>query len=150
MSQNTLHAVTPYLTVQGADAAITFYKNIFGAKEVGRLNMMGKIGHAELSIGNVSFYLADEMPEWGNQSPQTLSGSPVTIALRVSHVDEVFQAALAAGATQLEAVQDMFYGERMGVFTDPFGHRWHVSTHIEDVSFAEMQKRCDAMMAAKR
>lgn len=146
MNTNKPHAITPYLTVRNAAAAMAFYQKIFGAKEVGRLTMMGKVGHAELAIGNAILYLSDEMPEWGNQSPQTLGGTPVTIALRESDVDAVFDAAIAAGATVLEEVQDAFYGERMGVFTDPFGHRWHVSTHIEDVSFAEMQKRCDAMM----
>lgn len=146
MNTNKPHAITPYLTVRGADTAIAFYQKIFGAKEVGRLTMMGKVGHAELAIGNAILYLSDEMPEWGNKSPQTLGGTPVTIALRVSDVDTVFDAAIAAGATVLEEVKDAFYGERMGVFTDPFGHRWHVSTHIEDVSFAEMQRRCDAMM----
>lgn len=148
-NQDVFHSITPYLTVQGADAAIAFYKKIFSAKEVGRLTMMGKVGHAELSIGNATLYLSDEFLEWGNKSPQTLGGSPVTIALRVEDVDAVFKAATDAGATALEVVKDAFYGERMGVFADPFGHRWHVSTHIEDVSFAEMQRRCDAMAAAK-
>ncbi len=147
----TLSAITPYLTVQGAEAAMDFYKNIFGAKEVGRLIMQpgNKIGHAELAFGNAVLYLAEENPAWGNKSPTTVGGSPVTIALRVSDVDVTFQRAVEAGATVLEGVKDQFYGERAGALIDPFGHRWHVSTHIEDVSFAEMQKRCDAMMAGK-
>lgn len=145
----TLSAITPYLTVKGAEAAIEFYKNIFGAKEVGRLIMQpgNKIGHAELAFGNAVLYLAEENPAWGNKSPTTVGGSPVTIALRVSDVDAIFQRAVAAGATVLEAVKDQFYGERAAALVDPFGHRWHVSTHIEDVSFEEMQRRCDAMMA---
>jgi PhnB protein len=146
----TLSAITPYLTVKGAEAAIEFYKNIFGAKEVGRLIMQpgNKIGHAELAFGNAVLFLAEENPAWGNKSPTTVGGSPVTIALRVSDVDTIFQRAVAAGATVLEGVKDQFYGERAGALIDPFGHRWHVSTHMEDVSFAEMQIRCDAMMAA--
>lgn len=146
----TLSAITPYLSVQGAEAAIEFYKNVFGAKEVGRLIMQpgNKIGHAELAFGNDVLYLAEENPAWGNKSPTTVGGSPVTIALRVDDVDATFQRAVEAGATVLEAVKDQFYGERAAALIDPFGHRWHVSTHIEDVSFAEMQRRCDAMMAA--
>ncbi|TAJ81727.1 MAG: VOC family protein [Gallionellaceae bacterium] len=146
----TLSAITPYLTVQGAEAAMDFYKNIFGAKEVGRLIMQpgNKIGHAELAFGNTVLYVAEENPTWGNKSPTTVGGSPVTIALRVNDVDATFQRAVDAGATVLEPVKDQFYGERAGALIDPFGHRWHVSTHIEDVSFAEMQRRCDAMMAA--
>ncbi|MGC2166052.1 MAG: VOC family protein [Gallionella sp.] len=145
----TLSAITPYLTVHGAEAAIAFYTNIFGAKEVGRLIMQpgNKIGHAELAFGNAVLYLAEENPAWGNKSPATVGGSPVTIALRVSDVDATFQRAVEAGATVLEGVKDQFYGERAAALIDPFGHRWHISTHIEDVSFAEMQRRCDAMMA---
>ena len=146
----SLSAITPYLTVSGAEAAMDFYKNIFGAKEVGRLIMQpgNKIGHAELAFGNAVLYLAEENPAWGNKSPTKVGGSPVTIALRISDVDATFKRAVEAGATVLEAVKDQFYGERSAALIDPFGHRWHVSTHIEDVSFAEMQKRCDAMMAA--
>ena len=146
----SLSAITPYLTVSGAEAAMDFYKTIFGAKEVGRLIMQpgNKIGHAELAFGNAVLYLAEENPAWGNKSPTTVGGSPVTIALRVSDVDAIFQRAVEAGATVLEGVKDQFYGERSAALIDPFGHRWHISTHIEDVSFEEMQKRCDAMMAA--
>jgi PhnB protein len=143
-----LHSITPYLTVKGADAAIAFYKKIFGAKEIGRITMGGMVGHAELAIGHATLYVAEEMPAWGNKSPQTLGGSPVTIALRVSDVDTTYQHALDAGATSLEAVKDQFYGERAGGVIDPFGHRWFINTHIEDVSFEEMQRRCDAMTAA--
>lgn len=146
----TLSSITPYLTVKGAEAAMDFYKNIFGAKEVGRLIMQpgNKIGHAELAFGNAVLYLAEENPAWGNKSPVTVGGSPVTIALRVDDVDATFQRAVEAGATVLEPVKDQFYGERAGGLIDPFGHRWFINTHIEDVSFAEMQKRCDVMMVA--
>ncbi len=92
--------------------------------------------------------LAQEMPDWGNQSPQTLGGSPVSIALYVADVDATYQRALDAGATTIEAVKDQFYGDRAGSLTDPFGHKWHLLSHIEDVGFDEMQRRCDAMMSA--
>jgi PhnB protein len=145
-----LSAITPYLSVKNAEAAIAFYTNMFGAREVGRLIMQpgNKIGHAELAFGNAVLYLAEENPTWGNKSPATVGGSPVTIALRVSDVDATFMHAVEAGATVLEPVKDQFYGERGGSLVDPFGHRWHISTHIEDVSFEEMQRRCDAMLAA--
>jgi PhnB protein len=149
-SSGGLAAITPYLSVKNAEAAIAFYKNVFGAKEVGRLVMQpgSQIGHAELTIGNATLYLAEENPAWGNKSPATVGGSPVTIALRVSDVDATVRRAVEAGATALEPVKDQFYGERAGSLVDPFGHRWHISTHIEDVSFEEMQRRCDAMLAA--
>lgn len=143
------HAITPYLSVTDADAAIKFYKQIFGAEEVGRITMGGDtVGHAELQIGDSKLMLAQEMPDWGNKSPQTLGGSPVTIALYVADVDATYQRALDAGATVVEAVKDQFYGDRAGSLTDPFGHKWHLLSHIEDVSFDEMQRRCDAMMTA--
>ena len=143
------HTITPYLSVTDADAAIKFYQNVFGAKEIGRITMGGDtVGHAELQIGDSRIMLAQEMPDWGNKSPQTLGGSPVTIALYVANVDATYQRALDAGATVIEAVKDQFYGDRAGSLTDPFGHKWHLLTHIEDVSFDEMQKRCDTMMAA--
>ena len=142
------HAITPYLSVKDANAAIQFYKRIFGAKEIGRISMQdGSVGHAELQIGDSRIMLAEEMPAWGNKSPATLNGTPVGIALYVSDVDSIFQRALDAGAKQVEAVKDQFYGDRSGTLLDPFGHKWHILTHIEDVSFPEMQKRCDAMFA---
>ena len=143
------HSITPYLSVTDADAAIKFYQRAFGAEEVGRITMGGNtVGHAELQIGNSKLMLAQEMPDWGNQSPQTLGGSPVTIALYVADVDATYQRALDAGATTIEAVKDQFYGDRAGSLTDPFGHKWHLLSHIEDVGFDEMQRRCDAMMSA--
>lgn len=144
------HAITPYLSVKDAIAAIAFYEQVFGAREVGRILMPGgTVGHAELQIGDAKLMLAQEMPEWGNKSPSTLGGSPVGIALYVADADATYQRALDAGATALEPVKDQFYGDRAGTLIDPFGHKWHVLTHIEEVSFAEMQRRCDALFAAR-
>lgn len=144
------HSITPYLSIVDAASAIKFYQQAFGAKEIGRFTMPdGSVGHAELQVGDSKLMLAEEMPAWGNKSPATLGGSPVGIALYVNDVDAVFRRALDAGATQIEAVKDQFYGDRSGTLTDPFGHKWHILTHIEDVSFAEMQKRGEALFAAK-
>ena len=139
--------VMPYLTVKNAEAAIAFYNQVFDAKELGRLVMMGMIGHAELQIGDCKIMLTEENLDWGSKSPATLGGSPVTIALYVADVDASFQRAVDAGATATMPVKDEFYGLRVGVVVDPFGHKWHISTPIETVSFEEMQKRCDAMFA---
>jgi PhnB protein len=148
---NGFHSVTPYLSVKNGNAAIRYYQQVFGAKEIGRITMPdGSVGHAELQIGDSKLMLAEEMPAWGNKSPTTLGGSAVGIALYVSDVDAVFQRALDAGAAVVEPVKDQFYGDRGGTLTDPFGHKWHILTHIEDVSFPEMQKRCDAMFVAQR
>ena len=145
------HAITPYLSVKDGQAAILFYQKAFGAVEVGRILMPGgTVGHAELQIGDSRFMLAQEMPAWGNKSPSTLGGTPVGIALYVPDVDASYQRALDAGATVLEPVKDQFYGDRTGSLLDPFGHKWHVMTHVEDVTFDEMQKRCDAMFASQR
>lgn len=142
------HAITPYLTVKDAPAAIQFYQRVFAAKEVGRISMPGGvIGHAELQIGDSRIMLAEEMPQWGNKSPATLGGSSVGIALYVADVDAVFQRALDAGATAIEPVKDQLWGARSGTLQDPFGHKWHILTHKEDVSFPEMQRRFDAMGA---
>lgn len=144
------HAITPYLILRDAAAAILFYQKAFGAREIGRISMPGGIvGHAELQVGDSRIMLAEEMPAWKNKSPATLGGSCVGIALYVTDVDAIFQRALDAGAKQVEPVKNMFYGDRSGLLTDPFGHNWHIMTHIEDVSFPEMQKRCDAMFAAQ-
>ncbi len=144
------HSITPYLIMKGAAEAIRFYQQAFGAIEIGRISMPGGVvGHAELKIGDTRLMLAEEMPAWKNKSPQTLGGTCVGIALYVPDVDAVFQRALDAGATQVEPVKDQFYGDRTGMLTDPFGHNWHILTHIEDVSFPEMQKRGDAMFAAQ-
>jgi PhnB protein len=148
---NGFHSVTPYLSVKNGNAAIRYYQQVFGAKEIGRITMPdGSVGHAELQIGDSKLMLAEEMPAWGNKSPTTLGGSAVGIALYVNDVDAVFQRALDAGAAVVEPVKDQFYGDRAGTLTDPFGHKWHILTHIEDVSFPEMQKRCNAMFAAQK
>ncbi|MDO8989529.1 MAG: VOC family protein [Sideroxyarcus sp.] len=140
--------ITPYLIVRDCAAAISFYQRVFGAKEIGRISMPdGVIGHAELRIGDAVIMLAEEMPEWNNVSPITLGGSGVGIVLYVPDVDATYRRALDAGAKQIEPVKDMFYGDRSGIFTDPFGHNWHVMTHIENVTFEEIQKRSDAMFA---
>ena len=142
------HSVTAYISVKGAEDAIEFYKNAFGAKETGRLTMPdGSIGHAELEIGDSKIMLAEENEQWGNLSPQTIGGTPVSLCLYVEDVDAVFAKALQAGAkvTGEMVVKDQFYGDRTGGITDPFGHQLSIMTHIEDVSFEEMQKRMSAM-----
>ena len=141
------HSVMPYLIVKNAEAAIAFYTTVFDAKELGRLMMMGAVGHAELQVGDSKIMLSEENLDWGAKSPITIGDSPVTIALYVPDVDATVARAIAAGATQTMPIKDEFYGLRVGVVVDPFGHKWHISTPIEVVSFAEMQKRCDAMFA---
>ncbi|HEU0087044.1 MAG TPA: VOC family protein [Pseudonocardiaceae bacterium] len=134
--------ITPYLCVDGAAAAIDFYKSVFGASE--RMRMPGpdgKIGHAELQLGDGVIMLADEYPEMGVRGPKSIGGTPVTINLYVEDVDAVFESAVRAGATSLRAVADQFYGDRSGQFEDPFGHRWSVASHVEDVSPEELARR---------
>jgi PhnB protein len=144
------HTMTPYLTVRGAAKAIEFYKRAFGAQQRGVLPMPdGRIGHAELMIGNSMIMLADEFPEHGNKSPETLNGSPVGLAIYVENADEVFKRAVEAGATVKEDVSDKFWGDRAGSVTDPFGHKWTILTHKEDVSMEEMKKRMEKMFANK-
>ncbi|HVS81359.1 MAG TPA: VOC family protein [Pyrinomonadaceae bacterium] len=139
------HTATPYLIIRGAGDAIEFYKKAFGATELFRFPTPdGKIGHAEIKIGDSPIMLADEYPPMGYNSPQTLGGSPVSLMIYVEDVDTVFDQAISAGATVKEAVADKFYGDRIGTLTDPFGHVWHVSTHKEDVSVEEMEKRAKA------
>ena len=136
------HSVTPYLVVDGAAEAIDFYKKAFGAVEVVRMpGPGGKIGHAEIKIGDSFVMLADEHPEQGHRGPKSVGGTPVGILIYVPDVDSVFKAALAAGATQVKPVENQFYGDRSGSLTDPFGHNWMVSTHIEDVAPEEMERR---------
>jgi PhnB protein len=137
--------VTPYLCVDGADAAIAFYTAVFGATERVRMpDDKGRIGHAELGIGDGLIMLADEHPEMGVRSPRSIGGTPVTITVYVEDVDATFERALSEGATPLRGVEDQFYGDRAGQFEDPFGHRWHVATHVEDVSPEEMERRAAA------
>jgi PhnB protein len=143
------HSVTPYLIIGAAAEAIEFYKTAFGAIELMRMPAPGgKIGHAEIKIGDSPIMLADEFPEMGYKSPQTLGGSPVSIMIYVEDVDAVFDQAVGAGAKVQRPVKDQFYGDRMGTLEDPFGHVWHVSTHKEDVSAEEMERRAKAAGAA--
>jgi PhnB protein len=139
--------VTPYLIVDGAGAAIEFYRSIFGATE--RMRMPApddKVGHAELEIGQSVIMLADEFPDMGARGPRAVGGTPVTLHVYVEDVDRVFDQAVAAGAKALRPVEDRFYGDRSGQFEDPFGHRWDVATHVEDVPPDEMAKRAAAAM----
>jgi PhnB protein len=144
-------AITPYLCVKDAAKAIEFYKKAFGAKEVGRITMPdGSIAHAEVEIGNSKLMLSDENPDWGSLSPQTIGGSPTGICLYVEDVDKVFAKAVSEGATvtgEME-VKDQFHGDRSGTVIDPFGYKWTIMTHIEDVTFEEVQKRTDAMFSS--
>jgi PhnB protein len=139
--------VIPYLAVDGASRAIEFYSKVFGAKERGRMpGPDGKVGHAELEIGDSVVMLADAFPEMGGKTPQDLGGSPVTLMVYVQDVDAVFERALSAGATEERKVENQFYGDRAGQFADPFGHKWFVATHVEDVPPDEMAKRAAAAM----
>lgn len=134
--------VAPYLSVHDAQAAIDFYGTVFGATERMRLPAPGeKIGHAELQLGDSVIMLADEFPELNIRGPKALGGTPVTLSVYVEDVDAVVERAVGAGATALRPIEDQFYGDRSGQFEDPFGHRWNVSTHIEDVPPEEMAKR---------
>ena len=142
------HSVTPYLIINGATAAIEFYKKAFGATELFRFPAPGgKIGHAEIKIGDSPIMLADEFAEMGYLGPQALGNSPVSLMIYVDDVDSVFNRAIAAGATVKEAVQDKFYSDRMGSLVDPYGHKWHIATHKEDVSSEEMQRRAASQSA---
>lgn len=144
------HSITPYLIVNNAAEAIQFYKKIFGAKEVMRMDQpSGKIGHAELKIGDAKIMLADECPEMNARSPRAYSGSPVSIHLYIKNVDDVVKKAVASGAKLIRPAQDMFYGDRSGAVEDPYGHMWYVSTHIEDVSMAKMRKRAAELFGKK-
>lgn len=136
------HTVTAGLTVRDAAAAIEFYKKALGAQELMRMPMPdGKIGHAELKIGDSIIFLNDEFPQMGHKSPQTLGGASGSIYLYVEDVDKAFKRATDAGATTKMPIADMFWGDRYGQVVDPFGHVWGLSTHVEDVSPAEMEKR---------
>jgi PhnB protein len=140
------HSVTPYLFVRGASAAIDFYKNVFGAAEITRMaGPNGRIMHAELRIGDSIVMLADENPQTGIMSPQTIGGSPSSLHVYVENVDAVIQKAIESKAKLLRPIKDQFYGDRSGSILDPFGHMWSVATHVEDVSPEEMKKRMAAM-----
>jgi len=136
------HTVTPHLIVNDGAAALEFYKKAFGAVELFRMTRPdGRIGHAEIKIGDSPVMLADEHPEMGALSPQSVGGSPVSIYLYVADVDAMFNQAVAAGASVVRPLQNQFYGDRTGGVKDPFGYQWYIATHVEDVSPEELQRR---------
>ncbi len=145
------NSVTPYLVVRGAAQAIDYYKKVFGATEIMRMpGPDGKIGHAEIKIGNSQIMLADENPSMGAgyTSADTIGGSPVSLYVYLPNVDDVVKRATAEGAKLLKPVQDQFYGDRSGFIQDPFGHLWGIATHVEDVSPKDMQERMKKVMQA--
>lgn len=149
-SSSERQTVTAYLTVKDAPKAIEFYQNAFGAAELFRLSDPGgKIGHAELAIGNSVVMLSDEYPDFGALSPQTIGGSPIKMHVSVPDADAAVDRALKAGATLARPLVDEFYGERTGMITDPFGFSWFISSPKEVVSPEEMQRRWSAQLAAK-
>jgi PhnB protein len=143
--------VMPYLSVKGAAEAIAFYKKVFGVKEVMRMAGPNEtIGHAEIQVGDSRIMLADEFPEMNFRGPRAVGGTPVTIHLYVQDVDKVAKKAVGAGAKLLQPVADQFYGDRSATLEDPFGHMWHVATHIEDIPMKELKKRAAAMAASAK
>ncbi|HEY5321498.1 MAG TPA: VOC family protein [Caldimonas sp.] len=142
------HTLTPYMTVRNARAAIDFYKKAFGAEKVLQLDTAdGTIAHAEIRIGDSVVMLSEENEAWGTKSPLSLGGSPMFLMAYVADVDAAFRRAIDAGAAEIRPVADQFYGDRSGTLKDPYGHQWTLSTHIEDVSEAEAQKRMEAEFA---
>ena len=144
-------AITPYLTIKGAAAAIEFYKKAFGAEESVRLDAPdGKIAHAEIRIGGAVLMLHDEAPDWNALSPTTIGGTASSVMLYVRDVDAVVKRAVDGGATLTMPVADQFYGDRCGNIVDPFGHKWHIGTHVEDVSAEEIAKRAAKMFEQRQ
>jgi PhnB protein len=139
------HTMTPYLIVKGAVRALEFYAKAFGAKELFRMPMGDKVGHAEMQVGNSRFMLGEESLETGAVAPTGKGRTPVALCLYVEDVDAVFKQAIAAGAREDRPVQNQFYGDRSGMLIDPFGHTWNIATHIEDVSPEEMARRMPKM-----
>ena len=140
------HTLTPYLIVKEAAKALDFYRAAFGAEEMLRIpGPGGKVGHAEIRIGDSRLMLADEFPDMGALGPQSLGGSPVFLHLYVPDVDSRFRQAVAAGAKVVREVKDQFYGDRSGMVADPFGHLWAIATHKEDISPDELRRRSEAM-----
>jgi PhnB protein len=141
------YTVTPYLVVQGAARALEFYKQAFGATELMRIQGPdGRVGHAEIRVGNSVIMLSDENAAMGARGPRTLGGSPISILLYMENVDDRVAKALAAGAKLVRPVQDQFYGDRSGIIEDPFGHVWTIATHIEDIAPDEMERRAAEFM----
>ena len=144
------HNVTPYLIIDGAAKAIDFYKKVFGATEKMRMpSPGGKVGHAELTLGDSMIMLADEHPDMGHRAPHAYGGSAVSLMVYVPDVDATVKSAIAGGAKVVRQVENQFYGDRMGTIEDPFGHQWYVATHVEDVPPEEMAKRAAAAMGKK-
>ena len=143
------HSVTPAIVVHDGARALDFYKKAFGAEEVFRMPMGDKIGHAEIKIGNSIVMLSDEWPDMGLLGPKTRGGTTVSLMIYVENVDNAFKRAVDAGGTVERPVQDQFYGDRSGTLIDPFGHRWTISTHIEDVEPEEMNRRMDEWTKAQ-
>ena len=140
--------LTPYLIADGAADAIEFYESVLGARERMRMDGPGgKIGHAELELGDSVIMIADEHPEIDALGPRAVGGSPVSLHVYVEDADAVFQRALDAGAKEVRPVEDKFYGDRLGSFEDPFGHQWHVASHVEDVAPDEMERRAADVLA---
>jgi PhnB protein len=134
-------SITPYLIFEDANSAIDFYEKAFGAQELFRMPMGNRIGHAEIQIGNSRIMLADEAPQMDAYGPKRHNGSPVSLMLYVEDVDSFTKKAVAAGAKVLRPVKNQFYGDRSGTFLDPFGYKWTIGTHVEDVSPEEMETR---------
>ena len=134
-------SVNVILTVDDAAKAIDFYKEAFGAKELSRLPMGDRIGHAELQIGDTRFMLNDEFPDFDNLSPKSRGGTTFGLIIYTDDVDSAFKKAIAAGGTEKMPVENQFWGDRMGTLTDPFGHKWSIATHVEDVPPEQFQER---------
>lgn len=141
------HTATPYLTVRGAAQALEFYQQAFGAKELFRIDdSSGRIGHAEIQIGDSLIMVSDEYPDMGCVGPETLGGTAVSLLIYVEDCDAVYDQAVKAGAHPARPLQNMFYGDRSGTVKDPFGHQWMISTHIEDIAPDELMRRARAAM----
>ena len=141
------HSVTPYLVMKNAAAALEFCTKAFGAVELFRMPAPGgKIGHAEIKIGDSPVMLSDEYPDMGFKGPESLGGTPVSLMIYVEDVDTIYPQAIAAGGKELRPLQNQFYGDRSGTLADPFGHVWTISTHVENVTEEELAKRSEAAM----
>jgi PhnB protein len=144
------HTVTPHLVVSRASDAIEFYKKAFGAKEVSRFSAPdGKVMHAELQVGDSRIMLGDEMPEMGARGPKSVGGTPVALFLYRDDIDSLWRQAISAGAKQVDPMVNQFWGDKAGSLEDPFGHRWWLAQHIEDLSDDEMKKRAKAAFASR-
>jgi PhnB protein len=144
------HSVTPYIICKNAGEAIEFYKKAFGAKEIMRLMGGDKVMHADIQIGNSHVMIADEFPEMGAISPESLGGTPVNLLLYVEDVDTFAQRAVAAGIREVQPIQNQFYGDRSGCFVDPFGHRWSIATQVEVLNNEEVEQRFQKLVAGKK